>query len=721
MKLRSIIALASVGAALSATAQPLTPATAPSAEKFVFTAATRISYDEALSSEAEYLAEYLGCGMEQRLTGEGFVALTLDEPAGGVNPEAFSISVTPEAVSIAAPSRAGAFNGIQALLRLLPADVYRREGVAAGTSIACRAWRDAPRFEYRGMMLDVTRTWMEKETVMRYIDLLAYHNINKLHLTLSNDEGWRLEILSHPELAGVGGFRGGDSPIEPVYGKWSEKYGGYYTQEEMRELIAYAAARNIEIIPELNMPGHSRAIASVHPEIRCNFAPDTVSTIGYDYRSAWCVAREENYALIEDIIGEVCALFPSKIIHIGGDEVDMSQWQRCPDCRRLMQERGMSSAHSLEDLFLERVAAMLEKHGKTPGVWNEAAHTGDFTRESVVYGWESVKACRDAAAKGYRTVVMPGQYFYFDMRQTPREDGHDWAAIFDASKVHSFDLAKQGFTAAQIANVAGLSGTFFSEAYVSHEPEKPDYLDYMCFPRICVLSRLAWSGNTETWNEYYEELRREHYPRLAAMGVHFRLFPPRVAYENGVLTVTADDDGSQIFYILGDAAPQPYTAPIATSEPHRYRFHTEYGTARSPEAAHTSYYKTVRPAVTVTTSMGESSGFPYTNASEYRGLARTRRACRTGDWVLFRFEAPVVCREMTLRTGNMQLPKTIITTGYAEVSYDGVTFEHLGDLFQGGITIRPDRAVRAVRFVSTSDGNGTPWVSIQPPVVKPRL
>ena len=193
------------------------------------------------------------------------------------------------------------------------------------------------------MMLDVARTWMEPAALKRYVDLLSYHGINKLHLHLSDDEGWRIEIRSHPELAAVGGFRGGDSPVRPVYGKWDEKYGGYYTQEQMRELIAYAALRNIEIIPEIDLPGHSRCIASVRPEIRCDYPADTASTNGYDYRSAWCVAREENYALLEDILGELCALFPSEYIHIGGDEVDAAQWQRCPDCRALMRQRGSTT------------------------------------------------------------------------------------------------------------------------------------------------------------------------------------------------------------------------------------------------------------------------------------------------------------------------------------------------------------------------------------------
>ena len=391
------------------------------------------------------------------------------------------------------------------------------------------------------MMLDVARTWVDAPHVKRYIDLLSYHNINKLHLHLSDDEGWRIEIRSHPELTEIGGFRGGDSPVRPIYGKWDEKYGGYYTQEQMRELIAYAAARNIEIIPEIDLPGHSRNIASVHPEIRCNYRPDTVSTCGYDYRSAWCVAREENYRLLEDILGELCALFPSPYIHIGGDEVDASQWERCPDCRALMERRGITDPHRLEDIFMQRMSDILAAHGKRPALWNEAVKRGGPARTSRVHGWESVRACLDAVDKGYPTVVMPATSFYFDMRQSPHEEGHSWAAVFDARTTYNFDFAREGFNAERMRHVEGLESAFWSEAYVSHEPEKPDYLDYMTFPRLCALSRLAWSGNEEGWESYYRELVGEHYDRMTAMGIRFRLFPPTVSCRNGELTASTDD------------------------------------------------------------------------------------------------------------------------------------------------------------------------------------
>ena len=653
MKLRLLISFtATLCGLFSATAQPAAGRHTSRPGVYAITPQTTLSYESGLAPLADYLRSYIDLGTTgERMSADRAIVLSTDTALGR---EAYRLTVGTDHIEIAGGTYGGVFNGIQALFRMLPPEVYARK-CPLPAEIPCGVTEDAPRFAYRGMMLDVARTWIGVPEVKRYIDLSSYHNINKLHLHLSDDEGWRIEIKSHPELTEIGGFRGGDSPVRPVYGKWSEKYGGYFKQSEMRDLIRYAAERNIEIIPEIDLPGHSRNIASVHPEIRCNYPPDTVSTNGYDYRSAWCVAREENYKLLGDILGELCELFPSEYIHVGGDEVDMSQWEQCPDCRALMKRRGMTDTHQLEDLFMERMASILKSHGKRPAVWNEAVRTGAFTKECRVHGWESVKACQDATTKGYRTIVMPGQYFYFDMRQSPREDGHDWAAIFDAKKVYGFDFS--AFTPEQMRNVEGLQGAFFSEAYISHEPEKPDYLDYMLFPRVCALSRIAWSGNAEGWDAYYKELKERHYPRMAAMDIRFRLFPPKLNYKDGVFTASADD-GSKVFYTRDDEPGElRLTRPLRTDKPHLYRFYSRYKTARSPYVTDKSYWRTLAPAVTITTSMGESGKFPYTNAATYKGLSRTRRACRQKDWILYTFDEPVKCREMYLQTGNRQLPK----------------------------------------------------------------
>lgn len=725
MNFRHLLLLALLGGgAVGAAAQPAPRENKPIQGSFVFQPGTTIAADGALQPLAQYASEYLGYPVRPEVSGDGAIVLTLGAitPADScTTPEAYTLDVASDHIRIDAADPAGIFNGLQELFRLLPPDVYARKGIPVGTMIHCRSISDAPRYAYRGVMLDVARTWIDANAMKRYIDLLSYHNINKLHIHLTDDEGWRIEIKSHPELTEIGGFRGGDSPIRPVYGKWNEKYGGFYTQDEMRELIHYAALRNIEIIPEIDLPGHSRAIASVHPEIRCNYAPDTLSTHGYDYRNAWCVAREENYALLKEILGELCELFPSKTFHVGGDEVNMTQWKTCPDCQALMQQRGMTTPHQLEDLFMERVAAILAAHGKQPGVWNEAVRTGDLSRESLVYGWENTKACLDATAKGYRTVVMPGEYFYLDMRQSEHEAGHSWAAIFDASKTYSFDLDHAGFSPEQQQLIVGLEGAFWSEIYTSNQPEKPDYLDYMLFPRVCALARLAWSGNAEGWESYFNDLKNKHYPRMATMGIHFRLFPPQVTYANGALSATVDD-GSKLFYLVDNQATEhPYTQPIVTSEPHRYRFVSRYETARSPYAADPSFWKSIKPAVKITSSMPENPQFPMANAENYRGMARTNRTCGQKDWILYTFTEPVACREITIQTGYPQLPLSIITTGRAEISYNGNSFHKAGELVNGKVVLHPEKPVKAVRIVSTCDDNGTPYVTILAPQIKPVL
>lgn len=685
---------------------------------FTLGRATVVSYDAELAPLADYLHTYLGLTADSTCTQDDALVLRLD---AGYAPDAYALRILPTRIEIIGSDYSGVFNGIQTLFQLLPPEVYAKHSPLPVT-LDCREITDTPRFAYRGMMLDVARTWIGEEDIKRYIDLLSYHKINKLHLHLADDEGWRIEIKSHPELTEIGGFRGGDSPVRPVYGKWDEKYGGFFTQEQMRGIIAYAAARNIEIIPEIDLPGHSRNIAHVHPEILCNYTPDTSASNGYDERSAWCVAREENYALLADILGELCELFPSPYIHIGGDEVEVSQWKRCPDCCTLMRSAGITDAHLLQDRFMERLTDILQEHGKRPAVWNEASHSGTLTRDSRVHGWQSVKSCLEATAKGYPTVVMPASHFYFDMRQAPREEGHSWAAIFDAKVTYEFDLEKSGFSDEQRRHIVGLQGAFWSEIYVSHEPEKPDYLDNLCFPRICVLAEQAWHGNEKGWDLFYRDLQEHHYDRMAAMGIRFRLFPPTVNYKDGKLSATTIDQEAKIVYTIdSDTTEHHYLRPLTTTEPHRYLFRTRYKTGRSAEVGASVYYRTMTPTLTLTTSMGESERIRYTNVNTYKTFARTARACRQGDWILYTFAEPVRCREIYLQTGHRQLPKTIVTTGYVEISTDGQRFERVAELEQGSATLHPTAPLRAVRIVSTCDDNGCGYVTIQPPQIKPVL
>ena len=671
--------------------------------------------DNSLQPIFDYLSLYISIKESDK---DGDIKLNIDPTLAK---EEYKLRVDSLGVSITGGSYGGVFNGVMTLLQLLPADVYSKQQLA-NIDIPYCTIDDTPKYSHRGFMLDVSRTWIEKKSIMEYIDLLAYHKINSLRLHLTDDEAWRIEIKSHPELAEVGGFRGGDSSIWPRYGKWNERWGGYYTQEDMREIIEYARVRNIEIVPEIDLPGHSLCMATIHPEILCNYTTAKRASYGYDTRSAFCASREENYALLEDILREVCELFPSEYIHIGGDEVDMSQWQRCPDCCALMANNEMHTTSELQRYFMSRITDILTKCNKLPAVWNESINGGKLSDKTLVYGWESVKECRKSTAKGYQTVVMPGQYFYFDMKQSPREDGHDWAAIFDWTKVYNFTPVSVGFTAEESSYIAGFEASFFSELYPSHMPEEPTYLHYMTFPRLLALAEVSWIMSDERNEEEFYAGMVEHYDRLDAMNVAYRLNTPVVKFENGVLTVSTDD-GSDIYYRREPMTTEMlYTKPIETNKPAEYSFVSRRGVAKSTVAGVDAHFRLITPKFDITSSLSDSEKFPFDKAENYGRLARTTRAGDVGDWVMFRFASPVKCRRMKVATGNFQLPRYIFEKGYVEVSFDGYNFVYIGNLECGMYTIEyPEKPIKAVRITCTSQGNGAEWVSIQPPTIYPIL
>ena len=491
--------------------------------------------------------------------------------------EGYRLSVTRNGIALTGKDRGGLFNGIQTLLQLLPETVYTKQPGRPYPQIECINIEDYPRFSYRGMMLDVARTFVPIDRVKLYIDWLSHHKINKFHWHLTDDEGWRIELKSYPELARIAGFRGGDSPVKAIYGEWTRKYGGYYTQKEIREVVEFARFRNIEVIPEIDLPGHSRAVARVHPEILCAGPVDSTEA-GYDRRNVWCASKESNYKMLEAILGEICELFPSPYIHIGGDEVNASQWRNCPDCRRLMHG-SRPSADQVADHFTKRLENILKAHGKHIGVWNESVRSGQLSPHGKrVYGWESIKACQEATKKKYRTIVMPGPYFYLDMKEAPTEPGLTWAGMVNAERTYSFCFFNQGFSPEQMRYVEGVEAAFWNELGLSN----PDgYMEYQHYPQLCALAEVGWSpADSRKWTDFQGRLVRRHLARLAAMGVRFRMFPPEVSYRNGVISATDPVPGASIRYTTNGKEPDTsstlYEGPLQDTVPEKYLFRSFY-------------------------------------------------------------------------------------------------------------------------------------------------
>jgi hexosaminidase len=631
--------------------------------EFVVTPSTWINYTSLeVAPLADYLGNYFGgCKITPSYMfhspSEGHILLEI-APEMNLPAEGYRLRVTSNAVEIRGKDYGGLFNGIQTFLQLLPSEVYDVRHLTQDFSWTVEGVtiEDYPRFAYRGVMLDVARTFVPMEQVLRFIDNIAYHKINRLHWHLADDEGWRIEIKSYPRLHEVGGFRGGDSPIKSIYGAWDERYGGYYTQEEIREVVAYAAARNVEIIPEIDLPGHSRAAAIAYPEIVCNYSADLTATAGYDNRNVWCVAREENYSMLRQILTELSELFPSRVVHLGGDEVQTGQWSHCPDCKALMTEKRLTEEARLEDVFMERVIAIASDIGLYAGVWNEAAESGKIPHSTTVYGWKNTDACRHVAREGYPTVVMPGKFFYFDMRQSPTERGHIWAGIVSPKTVYTFDFAGEGFTSAEMSNVVGCEASFFSELLLQNGL---DFLDYQMFPRVCALAELTWTPDSlRSWDDFSRRLTTAHNARMTAAGIKYRT-PP-----------------------VSDTVSKPATRT---------------------------------PAVTFTSNLREAAKWPFGNVTTYKNVARTSTTCHTGDWFLWQFASPLACDTIRVATGYAHLQRAGVPHGYVEASYDGTTFTRVAELHDGGeATFAPRQAVQAVRVVSETQGNGEGFVIVQP-------
>lgn len=684
---------------------------------FTIKSSARISYQPLLESAAEYLAEYLPLNITPyNGLREGDIILMLNENLAA---EEYILDVSRSCIVVQGGTRAGVLCGIESLLQLLPAEVYADQ-MTLPQSIATLRIEDKPHYAYRGFMLDVTRTWMEVGELKHFIENLAHHKINHLHLHLSDDEGWRIEILSHPELTAIGAYRGGDSPVMPRYGKWSEKYGGYYTQSQMRDIVDFAARRGITIIPEIDLPGHSHNIARVMPEILCNYSPSLASSAGYDTRGVFCVAKEDNYALLEDIFRELAAIFPSPYIHVGGDEVSTSQWQHCPDCRSLYERKGMKNYRELQSHFMLLIDTILARYGKHSAVWNEAAEDGRLPISTRVHCWEDIAAARVILNKGYHTIIQAGEFFYFDMRQGPREGGHDWAGVFDARKTHSF-LRERAAIEQSAGRVEGVEAAFFSEAYLSNRHLPYNFLYYQTYPRICALSEVAWAEDGR-WEEFYDRLVA-HYARMDKMGISFRIFPPKIEYEQGILTASNDDNTPIYYTVAGSDEEVPYTGPITTPKPYIYAFRSRSEQGLSPEAGVPERFATSQPKVDITTSLPISERAPLTRAESYDVAARTTRAAKSGDWVEYSFEQPVVgTRRMEFHTGTPRMPRFIFREGYVEVSSDGEHFSRVGELHDGGIILeRYNKPIKRLRIVCTADANGASYCLLQPPVILPEL
>lgn len=441
------------------------------------------------------------------------------------NPEAYELTSDAKRVVLKADAANGFHYAVQSLRQLLPAAVFS-EQLAEGREWAIPpvSIQDRPRFDYRGLHLDVARNFMPIPDVKRLIDLMAVHKLNRFHWHLTDDEGWRVEIKKYPQLTEVGAWRGYGLPLAPTLGSGAKRYGGFYTQDEIKDVVRYAAERQIAIIPEIDLPGHSRAMIKSLPELLVDKSDKSKyeSIQGYnDNVLNPCI--DSTYEVIDDVIAEVSALFPGEYLHVGADEVPNGVWdpEKSPNCKKLMEREGLKDKIAVENHLLRRVKSSVEKHGKKMAGWEEVVSGRGYENKNVlVYAWKPEKEGVKLLKDGYDLVITPADFLYFDLAfsEDPREPGYYWAGTIDTFKAYSFAPVPAAMPEAEKKGIRGVQGCLWSETIKSR-----DALDYRAFPRVSALAEVAWSPAAKrNWKSFSTRLNEDLLPRLEQYGVQYR-------------------------------------------------------------------------------------------------------------------------------------------------------------------------------------------------------
>lgn len=480
------------------------------AQGFLFDSGTKIvvtSTDSAMIRNGELLSEYLGqlTGTTPKIVNqETGNAIVLADNLQAENKEAYELTVDSKAITINGASPAGTFYGIQTLRKSIPQTGDLKVLFPAATVSA------APRFAYRGVMFDTARHFFSPDSVKSFIDMIAMHNVNRFHWHLTEDQGWRIQIDKYPELMAKGSMR-----ANTVIGPNTEEYdtiphGGYYTKDEIRDIVKYAADRHITVIPEVDMPGHMMAALASYPSLGCTGGPYEVYRRWGITDDVLCAGNDSVYTFVNDVLDEVIELFPSEYIHIGGDECPKVRWEKCAKCQARIKELGLKTdKHStaeqkLQSQFMTRAAEHLASKGRKIIGWDEIME-GGLTPGAVIMSWRGEEGGKEAAAAGHDAIMTPNRYLYFDFVQSADREKEPqaatWGEPLPVEKVYNYEPVPAEFTPEQAAHILGAQANLWTE-YIA----TLDYAQYMTLPRLAALSEVQWRDPSK--KDYQDFLRR---------------------------------------------------------------------------------------------------------------------------------------------------------------------------------------------------------------------
>lgn len=562
---------------------------------FLLTASTEavlLSGDDSLACVTGALDEVLepvfGKGLRVRhadvpLDGALNISCDAAMPADG-----YRLEITPGRAEIVGGSAAGAFYAVQTLRQLIPVAAYDATGVRA-VELPVVTIEDKPCLGYRGMMLDVCRHFFTVDEVKEALDIMALHKLNVFHWHLTDDQGWRIEIKKYPKLTEVGSVRSRTLIGRDPGGEYDENckfdetpYGGYYTQDEIRDIVAYAADRAITVIPEIDLPGHMLSALTAYPELGCTGGP-------YEVWGRWgvaddvlCPGQEKTFEFLEDVLDEVVGLFPSELIHIGGDECPKVRWEKCPRCQARIRQLGLrdkdgyTAEHYLQGYVTDRIGKYLAERGRRIIGWDEILE-GQAPSDAIVMSWRGSAGGIKAAKLGHDVIMTPNSHFYFDYYQSPDADAEPFGigGCVTIDKVYSFDPMAD-LTPGQQAHILGVQANLWTE-YIASD----DHLEYMLLPRLAALSEVQWcQPGVKDWVRFRDGFRMDRI--YSQMGYAFakHIFGIKGSYavdpQKGAVVMTLTTQGdAPIHYTLDGSEPTAasprYTGPVEIGKSARFR------------------------------------------------------------------------------------------------------------------------------------------------------
>lgn len=439
---------------------------------------------------------------------ENVISFTVDS-LQNTPPEGYSLIITTTSVKILSRTPTGAFYALQTLFQLLPPGIESRAVLSENWIVPCVIIKDFPRFTYRGLHMDVCRHFFTLDVIKRQLDIMAIYKLNTFHWHLTDDQGWRIEIKKYPRLTEVGSFRTEAD---------GTTYGGFYTQEQIKDVIRYARERYINVLPEIEMPGHALAALASYPEYSCTGGPFTVKNIWGIELEAFCAGNDETFHFIEDIIKEIASLFPYEYIHIGGDECMKTRWKVCPLCQKRMRNEKLKNEKQLQSYFIKRVAKIVNAHGKKIIGWDEILE-GGLASSATVMSWRGEKGGIIAAKKRQNVIMTPQKWMYLDHYQgTDKLEPAALRGLVTLEDLYNYEPVPKKLTPDRYRYILGTQANLWAE-YIA----KPEHLEYMAYPRSIALSEVAWTlRKNKNFSDFISRMDNQ-YKRLDLLGVNYHI------------------------------------------------------------------------------------------------------------------------------------------------------------------------------------------------------